>query len=151
MQNFIRGSDITLTGDLPGVNKHTIDSLPSLADQLTRLELSGLDKISDDVFGDVIGKLPNLEVVILRWVVWASSDSSAETPVSMKREHEGCCKDGQCPKDLHSPQSRESELHERPGFGHGWIDNSLSELGGREAGVLTENGVAGMIDESLWR
>ena len=67
-QYFIRGREITLTGDMLGVNVMTIQAIRSLRESLTHLSLTNLTKFEDSQFATVIRTLPLLETLILRSV-----------------------------------------------------------------------------------
>lgn len=64
----MRGSSITLTDDLPGVNKLTILTIPRLPSHqyIRELQLIGLQKITDEVMAVVVSKLPALRVLNMR-------------------------------------------------------------------------------------
>ncbi|KAG8875808.1 hypothetical protein FRB97_004696 [Tulasnella sp. 331] len=64
--NFIRGGEIVLTGELPGVDTHTLRAVSELGQGLLKLELSGLAKVSDNVFALVIKDAVNLGSLVLR-------------------------------------------------------------------------------------
>ncbi|KAG8697286.1 hypothetical protein FRC09_007964 [Ceratobasidium sp. 395] len=68
MLYFLRGKDICLTDDLPGATTKVIHSIAARPDceSIASLELSGLDKINDQVFQSVLSKLPRLEKLVLR-------------------------------------------------------------------------------------
>ncbi|KAK7694576.1 hypothetical protein QCA50_001762 [Cerrena zonata] len=66
--HLLRGTSIVLTGELPGVNKHTVFAIgdsPS-RQHLRELVLSNLDKITDDTMAPTIAKLPSLQILVLR-------------------------------------------------------------------------------------
>jgi len=68
MTYFLRGASITLSDDLPGVNKNTLALIgqgPSKR-TLRELHLVGLAKINDDTFAAVVAKLPVLQILDLR-------------------------------------------------------------------------------------
>ncbi|KAG8979915.1 hypothetical protein FRC05_007358 [Tulasnella sp. 425] len=75
--HFIRGTEITLTGELPGVTNHTLHAIPDNCPELVHLELRDLKKPSDDVLSSVIKKLPGLETLILRGCTQAGSKTVA--------------------------------------------------------------------------
>ncbi|KAG9029343.1 hypothetical protein FRB95_005459 [Tulasnella sp. JGI-2019a] len=64
--NFIRGREIVLTGDLPGVSAQTLHAVAGLGQGLHQLELSGLTKTADNVFALVLKETLNLESLVLR-------------------------------------------------------------------------------------
>ena len=66
MQYLFRGLSITLTGELPGVNKATILDICRINPDIREIELSGLEKITDNVFATTLRHLPNLRVLVLR-------------------------------------------------------------------------------------
>ncbi|KAG8787722.1 surf-like protein [Ceratobasidium sp. 428] len=68
MLYFLRGKDICLTDDLPGATTKVLHSIAARPDceSIASLELSGLDKINDQVFQSVLSKLPRLEKLVLR-------------------------------------------------------------------------------------
>ncbi|KAG9018224.1 hypothetical protein FRB90_011859 [Tulasnella sp. 427] len=63
---FIRGAEVTLTGELTGVSNNTLHAIPDKCPDLVHLELRDLTKPSDDVLSSVISELPALETLILR-------------------------------------------------------------------------------------
>ncbi|RPD82610.1 RNI-like protein [Lentinus tigrinus ALCF2SS1-7] len=65
---FLRGSNIVLSDDLPGVGKLTIFAIGDMQtkDKLRELQLTGFGKIADNVFASVIAKLPSLRKLNLR-------------------------------------------------------------------------------------
>ncbi|KZV99055.1 RNI-like protein [Exidia glandulosa HHB12029] len=67
---FLRGNEVVLTGDLPGVSAATIAAIPRLGSPATlhTLELSGLQAktLSDDAAAKVLKQLPALEKLVLR-------------------------------------------------------------------------------------
>ena len=67
-QNFMRGRSLSLTGDLPGVGPHTIQSISRMAPSLTELRLNGFSKISDETFSSIIASLPLLELLDVSYV-----------------------------------------------------------------------------------
>ncbi|KAG8927953.1 hypothetical protein FRC01_006665 [Tulasnella sp. 417] len=75
--HFIRGTEITLTGELPGVNNLTLHAIPDNCPDLVHLELRDLKKPSDDLLSSVISKLPALETLILRGCTQAGSKTVA--------------------------------------------------------------------------
>ncbi|KAG8888671.1 hypothetical protein FRC00_014700, partial [Tulasnella sp. 408] len=74
---FIRGTEITLTGELTGVTNLTLHAIPDNCPHLVHLELRDLKKPSDDVLSSVISKLPALETLILRGCTHAGSKTVA--------------------------------------------------------------------------
>ncbi|KAG8906745.1 hypothetical protein FRB99_006236 [Tulasnella sp. 403] len=96
--NFIRGTDITLTADLPGVNNPTIAAVGSLGPSIQRLELRDLFKLSDNVISSAVKALPNLEVL---------------------RVYKGCKQDRLSCRKLQAAPSLEPQLHiARPHVAH---------------------------------
>lgn len=63
---MMRGTSVTLTADLPGVNKNTILAIPRINSDIRVLELSGLAKIPDSVFATMLQPLTSLQVLVLR-------------------------------------------------------------------------------------
>ncbi|CAL1695972.1 unnamed protein product [Somion occarium] len=64
---LLRGPSITLTSDLPGVNKFTVSAIgDSSREQICELVLSNLEKITDETVASVVAKLPALHVLDLR-------------------------------------------------------------------------------------
>ncbi|KAG8927625.1 hypothetical protein FRC02_007989 [Tulasnella sp. 418] len=78
---FIKGNEIALDGEMPGVSKLTIDAVGNMGEELRDLELTGLVKISDSVFASAIKKLPNLERLNLR----GSTKAGVETAKAVSR------------------------------------------------------------------
>lgn len=64
--HFIRGTEITLTGELTGVTNLTLHAIRDNCPDLLHLELRDLKKPSDEIFSSVISELPRLETLILR-------------------------------------------------------------------------------------
>ncbi|KAL4250557.1 Leucine-rich repeat domain superfamily protein [Abortiporus biennis] len=62
---LLRGPSVTLTDDLPGVNKNTVAAIIRSGEHLKELVLRGLDKIPDENFASVIAQLPVLQVLVL--------------------------------------------------------------------------------------
>ncbi|KIJ68247.1 hypothetical protein HYDPIDRAFT_124518 [Hydnomerulius pinastri MD-312] len=62
---FLRGPSLTLSSDLPGVQRQTILSITKNS-TLRELHLSGFDKFADTVFASLLPSLPELRVVVLR-------------------------------------------------------------------------------------
>lgn len=62
---FFRGTAIALSSILPGVKDHTISSL-SRVKELRELELSGFEKIKDEIFASTLSQIPTLKVLVLR-------------------------------------------------------------------------------------
>lgn len=66
---MLRGTSITLTGQLPGVNRHTIRAIGQARCrlELRELELKAFfeNHLSDDQIAQVVSKLPVLEVLDL--------------------------------------------------------------------------------------
>ncbi|TFK76922.1 RNI-like protein [Pluteus cervinus] len=63
---FFRGSSISLTDALTGVNRRTIIDIPRINSSISELELSGFGSISDSDFSLAIHLLPKLQVLVLR-------------------------------------------------------------------------------------
>ncbi|QRV83152.1 EIN3-binding F-box protein 1 [Ceratobasidium sp. AG-Ba] len=65
---FLRGREICLTDAFPGVTTKVMHAIPPKRNPeiLTSLELSGLEKINDQVFESVVSRLPGLEKLVLR-------------------------------------------------------------------------------------
>ncbi|KAF8516132.1 RNI-like protein [Hysterangium stoloniferum] len=63
---FLRGDPITLSGNLPGVSSLTLQALGKMEYPLQSLQLTDLDKISDNTFARIFPNFPTLETVILR-------------------------------------------------------------------------------------
>ncbi|KAF9654328.1 RNI-like protein [Thelephora ganbajun] len=61
--NFMRGRSLSLTGDLPGVGPHTIQSISRMSPSLIELRLNGFSKISDEILSSTISSLPLLELL----------------------------------------------------------------------------------------
>jgi hypothetical protein len=69
-QYFLRGTRISLTGDLPGLRRETILAIPDRsASSLTEFILSDLSEYSDAVFASPISKLSHLRVLVLRYIL----------------------------------------------------------------------------------
>ena len=65
-QYLLRGSTITLTDALPGVNQRTICDISRFNVGVRELEISGFKKISDEKFAGALQHLTNLRVLVLR-------------------------------------------------------------------------------------
>lgn len=65
---MFRGASITLTNDLPGVNKFTVKAIGEAKrwTELRELGLIGLEKMTDEVIASVVSKLPALQILNLR-------------------------------------------------------------------------------------
>ena len=68
LQYLLRGSTITFTDDLPGVNNAAVSAIGGSEghEQLVELELRKLDKLPDAVVASLIRNLPSLKVLKLR-------------------------------------------------------------------------------------
>jgi hypothetical protein len=66
IQYLLRGSSVTLRGDLPGVNRATISDIARINPGIQELELSGFEKITDSVFASLLRQLPSLRLLVLR-------------------------------------------------------------------------------------
>ncbi|KAH7915367.1 RNI-like protein [Hygrophoropsis aurantiaca] len=62
---FFRGSSITLTSELLGVERTTISAIAKV-DSLRELHLIGFEKFADTVYAAVLPSLPSLHVLVLR-------------------------------------------------------------------------------------
>ncbi|CUA70813.1 EIN3-binding F-box protein 1 [Rhizoctonia solani] len=65
---FLRGREIRLSSDLPGVNTTVINAIGARHNigVITTLDLARLSGISDQVFAKVVARLPELEKLVLR-------------------------------------------------------------------------------------
>ncbi|KZT21647.1 RNI-like protein [Neolentinus lepideus HHB14362 ss-1] len=66
LADFMRGPSITLTDDLPGVQRMTISGVARCGTSLQELHLIGLSKYADAVFASVLPSLSGLRVLNLR-------------------------------------------------------------------------------------
>ncbi|KAI5121816.1 hypothetical protein M0805_003252 [Coniferiporia weirii] len=63
---FLRGFSVSLNGDL-GVTSHTLSAIPRvLGGKLRVLELSDFNKFTDKEYASMVGRLPQLETLVLR-------------------------------------------------------------------------------------
>lgn len=63
---FLRGNSVTLRKELPGVKQRTIQDIARVNSSVRELELTDFYDISDQVFANLLRKLPNLNTLILR-------------------------------------------------------------------------------------
>ncbi|KDN39873.1 hypothetical protein RSAG8_08524, partial [Rhizoctonia solani AG-8 WAC10335] len=65
---FLRGSEIRLSGDLPGVNAAVLKAIGARhnAGAITSLDLTQLSGVSDQTFAKIVTRLPELERLVLR-------------------------------------------------------------------------------------
>jgi len=66
LQYFLKGTSITLTDNLPAVNRNVILAITCSGQNLRELNLSGFEKYSDDLFASLFSSLPSLRVLVLR-------------------------------------------------------------------------------------
>ncbi|TFK57375.1 RNI-like protein [Heliocybe sulcata] len=66
LADFMRGPSVTLTDDLPGVQRMTILGVARCGASLQELHLLGLSKYADTSFASVLDSLPGLRVLNLR-------------------------------------------------------------------------------------
>lgn len=63
----MRTNILTLSHELPGVRKHTLQAIPRMNNSLQELRLTGFGKFGDDVFASVVSQLPELRILVLAW------------------------------------------------------------------------------------
>ncbi|KAK0246050.1 RNI-like protein [Armillaria nabsnona] len=62
---FLNGSSVTLSSNLPGVNRNTISSIKRFSASLRELRLIGFEKIADEAFASILPIAPQLRVLVL--------------------------------------------------------------------------------------
>ncbi|KAJ7071317.1 hypothetical protein C8F01DRAFT_427617 [Mycena amicta] len=81
---FFRGSSLVL-GGIPGVTNHTIRAIERTGADLRDLELSGFNKVPDNLFAGAIHHLPNLRRLVLRGCSLVGPKTMAAAAKSCKR------------------------------------------------------------------
>ncbi|KAK0198662.1 RNI-like protein [Armillaria mellea] len=62
---FLNGSSVTLSSNLPGVNRNTISSIKRFGASFRELRLTGFEKIADEAFASVLPSALQLRVLVL--------------------------------------------------------------------------------------